>query len=51
MRWRFLRDFWVDFLSICGDPSEDVDKGAGGGLDGPGPEKIRGIAAGGGREG
>jgi len=50
MRWRFLRDFWVDFLSACGFSSEDTDKAADAGLDGPDSEKTKGIAVGGGRE-
>jgi hypothetical protein len=50
MRWRFLRDFWADFLSVCGVSSEDVDKAADTGLDGPGSGKTKGIEAGGGRE-
>jgi len=49
-RWRFLRDFWADFLSACGISSEDADKVLDTGLDGPGSGKTKGIEAGGGRE-
>ena len=51
MRWRFLRDFCVDFPPVCCVSSGDADKAGGVGLDGPGSEKIKGIAEGGGREG
>jgi len=50
MRWRFLRDFCVDFPPVCCASSGDADKGGGVGLDGPGSAKIRGMAEGGGRE-
>ena len=51
MRWRFLRDFCVDFPPLCCVCSGDADKVGGAGLDGPGSGKIKGIAEGGGREG
>lgn len=51
MRWRFLRDFWVDFLSDWGTSSGEVDKVVDAESDGPGSGKTKGIAVGGGREG
>lgn len=50
MWWRFLRDFWVDFLFACGGSSGDTDKVTDVEWDGPGSEKTKGIAEGGGRE-
>lgn len=50
MRWRFLRDFWVDFASLRGVSSGEADKVVDVELDGPGSEKTKGIVEGGGRE-
>lgn len=40
----------MDLLSVWGDSSEDTDKVVDAELDGPGSWKVKGIAAGGGRE-
>lgn len=51
MCWRFLRDFWVDFVFACEEESsEDTDGASDIGLDGPGAERAKGIAAGRGKE-
>lgn len=50
MCWRFLRDFWGDFVFGCRDSSEDTERAADTRLDGPGTEKVKGIGVEGGKE-